>query len=443
MKLAFLWHFHQPIYRHPETGRYVFPWVLYHSLKNYHQMAVIAGSTEFKSNFNFVPCLIEQIQDYADGKADDPWLEALKKRSEELTENDLELLKQLIKEDISEPEKLQIAALKSMFSPSENSDKKSKEELMSDAERIIDNLLPHFKKLEKSGLAELTTSPYYHPLLPAICDLKSTDEDFPLSIVFQYPEDARLQLEKGKKLFTSVFGHQPRGLWPSEGAVSKDAVNLVAEAGFDYIVTDENVLEKSLKRKLRAGELYKAYSVSGIEVFFRQRFLSDSISFTYQGWLEEEAVNHFLVVVNGLNKLLPEEAVLVIALDGENPWAYYRQNGFLFLKLLFSKIKEQKEFEVVLLSEITKTNKNPKEIDLASGTWMGNFSKWVGHPDKNSAWQALARARLDCGPSEEILIAEGSDWFWWAGEPEDEKFRPLFQAFIHRAYQKKAGAKNG
>jgi hypothetical protein len=37
--LAFLWHMHQPDYRHPDSGEFLLPWVFLHSIKDYTDMA--------------------------------------------------------------------------------------------------------------------------------------------------------------------------------------------------------------------------------------------------------------------------------------------------------------------------------------------------------------------------------------------------------------------
>jgi hypothetical protein len=64
---------------------------------------------------------------------------------------------------------------------------------------------------------------------------------------------------------------------------------------------------------------------------------------------------------------------------------------------------------------------------LHTGSWIdADFHIWIGHPEKNEAWQRIARARADLvasglgvaeAPSawESLDAAEGSDWFWWLG----------------------------
>ena len=37
--LAFLWHMHQPDYRHPDSGEFMLPWVFLHAIKDYTDMA--------------------------------------------------------------------------------------------------------------------------------------------------------------------------------------------------------------------------------------------------------------------------------------------------------------------------------------------------------------------------------------------------------------------
>ena len=52
--LAFLWHMHQPDYRHPESGDFVLPWVLLHALKDYTDMAAVSG-TQATTAATFLP----------------------------------------------------------------------------------------------------------------------------------------------------------------------------------------------------------------------------------------------------------------------------------------------------------------------------------------------------------------------------------------------------
>jgi alpha-amylase/alpha-mannosidase (GH57 family) len=60
LKVAILWHMHQPNYREPNSNRLSMPWVRLHALKDYLDMPLLAGSFEqVKVTFNLVPSLID------------------------------------------------------------------------------------------------------------------------------------------------------------------------------------------------------------------------------------------------------------------------------------------------------------------------------------------------------------------------------------------------
>jgi catechol 2,3-dioxygenase-like lactoylglutathione lyase family enzyme len=87
------------------------------------------------------------------------------------------------------------------------------------------------------------------------------------------------------------------------------------------------------------------------------------------------------------------------------------------------------------------------------GSWInGDFYIWIGHGDDHRAWSQLAEARraLETPPPglaaaslararEEILIAEGSDWFWWYGDDHssshDLAFDDLFRRHVRNVYR--------
>src|SRR5207244_7107015 len=84
--LVVLWHMHQPQYRDPETGRYVLPWTRLHALKDYYGMVeLLREFTNFHATFNIVPALGAQLEEYASGKFNEPWLSlALDRKSTRL-----------------------------------------------------------------------------------------------------------------------------------------------------------------------------------------------------------------------------------------------------------------------------------------------------------------------------------------------------------------------
>ena len=73
--LVFLWHMHQPFYKELASGRYQLPWTRMHALKDYYGMvAMLEQFPGIRQTFNLVPSVLVQIDDYARGQADDPFL---------------------------------------------------------------------------------------------------------------------------------------------------------------------------------------------------------------------------------------------------------------------------------------------------------------------------------------------------------------------------------
>jgi len=433
MYFALFWHLHQPLYRDPNTKLYVLPWVNFHAVKNYYQMIRLAEEQEFPCTFNLVPCLLEQIEDYAHGTAADPFQEALEADPEGLSESQAERLRKILpgRQDKRE---LQMGALRSFFSPLTPAEGK-REALLDLRKTILRNLVPDFIRLWQKGVIDITTTPYYHPLLPLIIDQNCARGEQLPARPYRYPEDGRAQIKKGKTYFEKILGRAPTGMWPAEGGISREAASAIEDSGISFALTDESILWKSLPLPHRSDDLFHPYRTGNLSLFFRDRELSDLIGFEYRKWNEKDAVSHFLAKIHKRREAdMGRDAILTVALDGENPWAGYRDNGVPFLREFYSRLKKEDGVKPVLFTDYLSRRRPRCEIDLAAGTWLGGFSKWMGDKAKNKYWDLLSQARMDCGPSEEIMVAEGSDWFWWAGEEDDPEFGRLFRAWIKKAY---------
>lgn len=433
MNIAFVWHFHQPIYKDPESGEYLLPWVGFHAVKNYFQMARLAEEEGFPATYNFVPCLLEQVLEYARGEAQDPFLAALEKDPDKLTFNDRRLLATFVPDEPS-LRLLQERAMRSLFSPLLTRPL-DREGWLGLRREILAGLIDDFKRLRDRGLAELTTSPYHHPLLPLIFDIRSAGEESRGAAEFRYPEDGRAELESGRSFFARVFGRLPTGLWPSEGGVSDEVARAAAETGFRFALTDENILWKSRPQALRPNDLFRPYCAGGLTVLFRDRELSDLISFEYQKRPADEAVEDLLARLESRRDAAGEDGLVLIVLDGENPWEFYPSNGVPFLRSLYARLLDRRDLTLTSLEGYLARHPAQEELTLVPGTWLGDFSKWIGHPAKNAAWDLLGRARRECGPSPALAVAEGSDWFWWAGEEGKDEFDYLFRAYVRRAWR--------
>ncbi len=446
MYFCLFWHHHQPIYRLPKSEEIILPHLNYHLIKNYYSMAFLAEEQGFPCVFNLVPSLLEQMEVYAQGQAKDPLQLAIEKEPEKLTSDELALLHRFLSAEEKGIDKrtLQIQALRSLFSPLFSSEIKriqAKETLLEKQRNLWAEIIPLYRRLYLNHLIELTTSPYYHPLLPLIVDLSIVDEPLKPSLPFRYPEDAALQIKMGRDYFREVFGELPLGFWPPEGGVSQEVAEIIAKFNYSYLVTDENILWKSLKIRPDFKLLGRPYSCRGLTLFFRDRELSDLISFEYQHWEAKVAVDHFQEKIRQRMNLLSDKDLLVVALDGENPWAGYRDNGIHFLRELYSRLKKMPGIKPICLRDYFQMMPQPQEIELVPGTWLGNFSRWVGHPAKNAAWERLAEIRKEYGQNQAILIAEGSDWFWWFGEQGVAEFEILFHSYLQEA--ERIGRRNG
>jgi len=338
---------------------------------------------------------------------------------------------------------------------------------------LLNKVIPEYREAASRGQIELSASPFYHPILPLLCDTDIYLRTHPDSRMprrrFVHPEDAVEQLERAVRLHTRLFGQRPVGLWPSEGSVSDAMVPLAAAAGFAWMATDELILARTVNATFsRDGRghvdhperLYTAYTVraggASIACAFRDHILSDLIGFTYSGWGAEAAAQDFIgrLVEAGRrfqDRTGGEEALIPIILDGENAWEHFEGGGRPFLRALYGRLSNHPELRTVTMAEACQ--KPRRELPgIFPGSWIdANFYIWIGHADDQKAWSQLAEARqaLDsaatvdprtlAGAREEILIAEGSDWFWWYGDDHssahDLEFDDLFRRHVRNAYR--------
>jgi Alpha-amylase/alpha-mannosidase len=262
-------------------------------------------------------------------------------------------------------------------------------------------------------------------------------------------------------------------MWPSEGAVSQETLQLFSEYGIDICASGEELLSSSLgidahKPVFSQGKniipLYRVYKWkdTGVKILFRDSGLSDLIGFTYSKWRGDDAANDLVDKLNAIDDFDKDAAVSII-LDGENPWEYYYENGFYFLNDLYSLISSSVKITPLLLSEAAGLcNENSiscMKLDyIVPGSWVnGNLRMWVGEEQKNKAWSMLNDAKnvlLDSIQEKNInktdleealknlMSAEGSDWFWWLG-PDSPLFSQSSMEKIFRDFLKNIYVKTG
>jgi alpha-amylase/alpha-mannosidase (GH57 family) len=330
--------------------------------------------------------------------------------------------------------------------------------------RACARVLPLYRELAARGQVELSASPFYHPIVPLLIDSDHARRAMPdatLPPPFAYPSDADAQIVRGAEAHARAFGQKPRGMWPPEGSVSPEAVDAYARAGIGWLATDEGNLWGSLAltgEPHGRGDLYRVWRHAGVDVVFRDRELSDKIGFSYAHGDAQAGVADLLArarAAAALSTAPPDEPALVpIFLDGENPWESYPGFGEPFLRTLFAALSSDPELKTASIGQHLDAAPARRTLGrLHSGSWIDSaFHIWIGDPVKNRAWELLgrARARFDRAVAEgatpaqrdaafeRLLAAEGSDWFWWFGEPfhsmEDSLFDALFRAHLAGAY---------
>ena len=180
--------------------------------------------------------------------------------------------------------------------------------------RSFGGSFPEYRDAAERGQVELSTSPFYHPILPLLCDTDIYLKTHPTSAVprpaFRHPDDAAEQLARARRqCHQRLFGREPDGLWPSEGSVSDEAADARgARPGFGgWRPTKRSSAAPSAASSAatrRGGSsnpepLYRPYSAadrdrSQIACLFRDHSLSDLIGFVYAGWQAEAAAADFV-----------------------------------------------------------------------------------------------------------------------------------------------------
>lgn len=520
LHVAFVWHMHQPHYLDEGSGEFLLPWVRLHAVKDYlHMVELLEDYPRIHATFNLVPSLIEQIESYAQGTAvDRAWRLSLREtltpqekayvnslffsasrerlikryprywqllRMREAAGGDLDLLGDAYWRDLTawfnlawidpswlrrDPVLSALAAKGSHFSQQDVGT------ILTKHREIIGATLPAYRRSQRRGQIEVSTSPYYHPILPLLIDSDSAREPSSWLTLpeerFQRPEDARAQLALAIQQYEGHFGRPPAGMWPSEGAVSQGVVDLLAQfPEIRWMATDEAILSASLHTGIdRNGWgylsdprfLYQPYWVRSGDhraaVIFRDHYLSDRVGFTYHGWSGSQGAEDLMFRLASIREMVKDDQepyLVSIILDGENCWEHYEENGECFLRALYERLSEADWVRTVTVSEFLKEYPPRREIPtLATGSWInGNLETWIGEDTQNQGWNYLRRtrealAKAEAGgavPEEHVArawrnmrAAEGSDWFWWYyshnSSDQDDLFDRLFRQRLAGVY---------
>jgi len=378
----------------------------------------------------------------------------------------------------TDPKYLSQEPLQDLVSRGRDFTEEDKTTLLNKHSELIDRVIPAHAELWKTGQIEITTTPYAHPILPLIFDTNlaavgDIGAELPTNR-FSKPTDAAIQVEKGLDLAEKLLGQRPTGMWPAEGAVSQEVLGMFAKEGIKWIATGEHVLSKSLdiptfKRNTKGivtnpevlytpwyGQLNRQDDVA---IFFRDLSISDQVGFTYSGMSPELAVADMMKALEAAREVsatMDKPLVVSIVLDGENAWEHYQNDGIDFLSLMYETLTTTDWLKTTTPTEyIEKYGPQIEKLDkVFPASWFQpNFATWIGETEETYAWDYLQKTRAFYDRSnasgdytdeqlEEafdfMLLAEGSDWFWWYGSDQssgnDDYFGSAYRNLLKNVY---------
>jgi alpha-amylase/alpha-mannosidase (GH57 family) len=522
--LALMWHQHQPYYPDDIDHENPMPWVRLHGVKDYYGMAMhLLEFPEMRCTINLVPSLLIQLQAYADRRASDRFLDVSRIPAESLSENDSlylldhffmanaqtmimphpryaelyqrrgpgrntaqEALRRFQEKDLRD---LQVwfnlawihplalerdSGLRELLAKGRSYSEEEKNWLLERHLHMLAEIIPLHRKLADSGQVELTTTPFYHPILPLLFDKKLAREALPEIKLPRYTggyfEDAEVQVKRALDKHEQFFGRPARGMWPAEGSVCQAMIPLLADNQIRWIATDEEILSASTQGFIsRDGrghvrnpdQMYRPHRVAEgareLSIVFRDRALSDMVGFHYQRSIGEAAAEDLLQHLQNIGQATagPQPALVSIILDGENCWEHYPDGGVGFLRSFYERCSRSEQVKPVQIGQfVEKFPPRDSLPHLFAGSWIRhNFSIWVGHEEDNAGWDALHQTReylrrrsqqASVSPErvrqawDEVYIAEGSDWYWWFGDEntsaQDALFDYLFRKHLQNVY---------
>ncbi|MEW5822466.1 MAG: glycoside hydrolase family 57 protein [Cyanobacteriota bacterium] len=524
LSVAFVWHMHQPLYKDHLTGEYLMPWVRLHALKDYLDMVLILKNyPRIRQTFNLVPSLIDQLEDYGFNNAHDKHSLLMTKHASEFSEEDkIFILERFFDANYNnmiaangyyhslylkakalgassnihyfsnkeyddiimwfnlvwfDPMWIEeIPELQSFYQQERNFSFEQKIKLLEIQRNIIRKILPTYKEYQDKGQIEITTTPYYHPIMPLLIDTNCAKVARPNMNLpkerFCHPEDVKEQLFKAVEKYRKVFGTTPKGLWPSEQSVSPETIKYIVEAGIKWTISDEGVLAATLGTDFPRnfyGNLENPKTLSQpykvciddkcIDMVFRNIVYSDLIGFQFGKMDPTQAAWELYDRIKDIQQKLinsTDNHLVTIALDGENCWEYYQNDGIPFLNKLYQFLSDDQKLDITTVSEYLDKNTPSKILKhIHSGSWINrDFHIWIGDPAKNTGWAYLKNTRDDLVKFtqnnnydkktiekawEELYIAEGSDWFWWYGDPnvsaQDDLFDEQFRLHLQNVYR--------
>ena len=305
--LIFLWHMHQPDYREYASGDFVLPWTYLHAIKDYTDMAYhLERHPKIAAVVNFVPILLDQLEDYTDqfatGQLRDPLLRMLvhENLSDLLPEQRELILNACFRSNhtkmiapypaykrlwdlfnhlqadgeaalaylsgqfmsdlltwyhlvwCGESVRREYPLVAQLMSKAEGFSHEDRQQLLALIGELISGIIPRYRKLASSGQIEISATPHYHPLAPLMIDFASAKDAMPDAPLPQSPhyqggkKRVMAHIASAIKSHAKRFGSKPSGMWPAEGSISSATLEAFSKEGFRWVASGERVLANSL-----------------------------------------------------------------------------------------------------------------------------------------------------------------------------------------------------
>jgi alpha-amylase/alpha-mannosidase (GH57 family) len=521
LHIAFLWHMHQPYYVDPIRGAALMPWVRLHATKGYLDMIWLADQfPEFRCTFNLTPVLLKQLQQLANDEVHDLWHELAAAAPETLTPaQKASLLEHFFKanwDNMVKPSprywallhkrglntaKVNLEHVAKSFSDAELRDlqvwfnlawfgyaaerlypeitelkrkgggftEEDKQTVFAQQQDVLKNVPGYYKALAQRGQIEISTTPFFHPIMPLVYNTEFARRCMPgreLPPPFAHPEDVRAHLAMARDLHTQIFGAPPRGVWPSEGSACPELIPMLQELGFEWFATDEENLWRSLAvvhpgKILDRGMLFQGWRAqfgdASACLAFRERSLSDFVGFTASRNDPHRAADFMMGQIEQIARgAHTSDPLCAVILDGENAWENFADGGQAFLRKLYQRLTTHSAIATTTFHDYFSAHPPSAQLStLHTGSWIhGDFDIWIGDPEENRGWELLGQTRgflqakadrHEITPEQfkkamqEIYAAEGSDWFWWYGgdfvTDNDLIFDELFRTHLQNVYR--------
>src|SRR6185295_1758417 len=201
---------------------YVMPWAYLHATKDYYGMAALSGEfPDVHQTFNLVPSLILQLEEYARGEAKDPMFDLAFKPTGELSHSERAMItERFFPVPVATmiepyPRYFELHERRAGYSDEDFRDiqvwwtlvwmdhdrqpadliikgrgfsEEDKSALRDLVFKTIGDVVPEYRRCQEAGTVEISTTPFYHPILPLLVNSQVDDGNVP--IAFRFPEDA-------------------------------------------------------------------------------------------------------------------------------------------------------------------------------------------------------------------------------------------------------------